>query len=45
MSREEENILDEYLLHDLCYWIGLTDMATEGTDKKRNVQGLDISLI
>ena len=29
-SKWEEDALDQYLLHDLNFWIGLTDQATEG---------------
>ena len=29
-SKEEEDALDKYLIHDLNFWLGLEDLATEG---------------
>ena len=29
-SAEEEAALDQALIHDILYWIGLTDAAVEG---------------
>ena len=29
-SQEEEDILDQFLVHGLAYWIGLNDIETEG---------------
>ena len=31
-SQEEHNILDQFLVHDVAHWIGLTDLSEEGTD-------------
>lgn len=30
-TREEEEQVDQFLIHDLFYWIGLSDLATEGS--------------
>ena len=30
-SNEEDSLLDKFLLEDLQYWIGLSDIANEGT--------------
>ena len=29
-SRDEEDLLDQFLVQDIYYWIGLDDLATEG---------------
>ena len=29
-SQEEDEMLDEVLLHEVEYWIGLNDLASEG---------------
>ena len=31
LDAEEEQRLDSYLLHDVNYWLGATDAASEGT--------------
>merc|ERR1712126_693304 len=31
MSQEEHNILDQFLVHAVSHWIGLTDLSEEGT--------------
>ena len=30
-SKDEEETLDQYLVHGILYWIGLSDLAVEGT--------------
>lgn len=31
MSRDEENLLDKFLVSGISYWLGLTDLSHEGT--------------
>ena len=30
LTKEVEDSLDQFLIHDIAFWIGLTDMTTEG---------------
>lgn len=30
LTQQEEDSLDQYLMHDVAYWIGLSDITAEG---------------